>query len=325
MQIDPLERSVKLSARELAVFRNQPLARSISHSQWRANVGQQWHKRAEYESKNTQSNARFEVSVHANWQHRGWMFNLSGRIDQLLSRENGILIREIKTIRSPLPVADETLIEQYGNYFAQVAIYQALLKILPEYANHSIKSEVQFINIENGARQSVLLESSEEKFFEAQLDQLIPFLNERLASVERIRRIKVQPAFSNLRPGQTQFFNTLSEASVQSRIVLAQAPTGFGKTGIILEHALKQMQNGIYDRCVYLSSKSTGQLETVHQLKQMIGCDLRFMQMRNREEHRITSERHICTGDELCDSQIEQNWHEAKIHPEKLFIGGTLS
>lgn len=325
MQIDPLERSVKLSARELAVFRNQPLARSISHSRWRANVGQQWHKLAEYESKNTQSDARFEVSVHANWLHRGWMFNLSGRIDQLLPKENGTLIREIKTIREPLPVADETLIKQYNNYFAQVAIYQAMLKILPEYADQSIKSEVQFINIENGARQSVLLESSEEKFFEAQLDQLIPFLNERLASVERIRNIKIQPAFSNLRPGQAKLFSTLSEASIRSRIVLAQAPTGFGKTGIILEHALKQMQNGIYDRCVYLSSQSTGQLETVRQLEQMIGCDLRFIQMRNREEHRIRSERHICTGDELCDTQIEQLWHEAKIHPEKLFINGTLS
>ena len=66
-----------------------------------------------------------------------------------------------------------------------------MLKILPEYADQSIKSEVQFINIENGARQSVLLESSEEKFFEAQLDQLVPFLNERLASVERIRNLKM--------------------------------------------------------------------------------------------------------------------------------------
>ncbi len=327
MQINPLERSVKLSARELAVFRNQPLARSRSHSHshWRANVGHQWHKRAEEEVRNTQPEARFEVNVCANWRHSGWIFNLSGRIDQLLPSENGFLIREIKTIRSPLPVADEILIEQYGDYFAQAAIYQALLRVLPEYAHHSIKSEVQFINIENGARQSVLLESSEEKFFELQLDRLIPFLNARLASMKRLRESKIRPAFSNLRQGQAELFQTLSEAALKARIVLAQAPTGFGKTGIILEHALKQMQNGVYDRCIYLSSQSTGQLETLRQLKQMIGHDLHYIQMRNRSEHRINSERHICTGDERCDTETGQRWRESNIHPSELFIDGTLS
>ena len=325
MQIDPLKRSVQLSARELAVFRNQPAVRTNDRSHWRANVGQQWHKRAEAESKNTQSDARFEVNVCANWQHGGWIFNLSGRIDQLITRENGFLIREIKTIRSPLPAAEETLIKQYRDYFAQAAIYNAILKVLPEYAHQSIRSEVQFINIENGARQCVLLESGEEKFFELQLDRIIPFLNERLASVNRLRKSIIRPAFSNLRPGQAQLFEALNEAALKARIVLAQAPTGFGKTGILLEHALRQMQDGVYDRCVYLSSQSTGQLETLRQLKQMIGRDINYIQMRNRNEHRINSKRHICTGDERCDTEIGQLWNEAGIHPEKLFIDGTLS
>ena len=325
MQINPLERSVNLSARELAVFCNQPLARSNGHSHWRANVGHQWHKRAEEEVRNTKSEARFEVNVCANWRHSDWVFKLGGRIDQLLPSENGFLIREIKTIRSPLPAADETLIEQYGDYFAQAAIYQALLRVLPEYAHHSIKSEVQFINIENGARQSVLLESSEEKFFELQLDRLVPFLNARLASMKRLRESKIRPAFSNLRQGQAELFQTLSEAALKARVVLAQAPTGFGKTGIILEHALKQMQSGVYDRCIYLSSQSTGQLETLRQLKQMIGHDLHYIQMRNRSEHRINSERHICTGDERCDTETGQRWRESDILPSELFIDGTLS
>ncbi|MCH2074051.1 MAG: hypothetical protein MK130_04205, partial [Puniceicoccaceae bacterium] len=229
-----------------------------------------------------------------------------------------------KTTRKPLPTADETLLAEYPAYFAQAASYRAMLEVLPEYSGQLITAEVQFINIENGAIQSVSLESSENMIFERQLDQLVPFLDERLGSLNRLREAQIRPAFDTLRVGQTELFQTLQNAALQSRHVLAQAPTGFGKTGIVLEHALKHMQNGIYERCIYLSSKSTGQLETIRQLKQMIGHDLRYIQMRNRNEHRIDSERHTCTGDMRCDDELGQNWRESDIRASELFENGTV-
>ena len=324
MQIDPMQRSVCLSVRELAVFRNQPTARGHGHSQWRAAVGQQWHKSAEAESLAAQPGARFEVSVNVDWQHKDWLFRINGRIDQVIPSEGGYLIREIKTIRSPLPAPDETLIATYPEYFAQASIYRAMLEMLPEYAGTSISGEVQFINIENGAVQSVALQAMEHALFEEQLDRVIPFLEERRNSVGRLRNATIAPAFEKLRQGQAELFETLHESALQARYVLTQAPTGFGKTGIVLEHALKHMQDGLYDRCIYLSSKSTGQLETIRQLKQMIGDDLRYIQMRNRSEHRIDSERHRCTGDERCNAEIGQHWLEADIHPPELFKNGNL-
>ncbi len=324
MQIDPMQRSVRLSVRELAVFRNQPTARDHAHSPWRAAIGQQWHKSSKIESLTTQADARFEVNVSADWRHRDWLFQLNGRIDQLIPLDNGHLIREVKTIRLPLPAPDETLIAAYPKYFAQASIYRAMLKVLPEYAGLPIAAEVQFINIENGTVQSVQLEAQEHALFEQQLDQVIPFLEERRGSLNRLRDATIAPAFEKLRPGQAKLFETLHEAALQARYVFAQAPTGFGKTGIILEHALKHMQDGLYDRCIYLSSKSTGQLETIRQLKQMIGHELRYIQMRNRSEHRIDSERHRCTGDERCNTAIGQHWREADIHPPELFEYGTL-
>ncbi|MEC7280449.1 MAG: hypothetical protein VXU50_00160, partial [Verrucomicrobiota bacterium] len=159
---------------------------------------------------------------------------------------------------------------------------------------------------------------------ERQLDQLVPFLDERLGSLNRLQKAQIRPAFDTLRVGQTELFQTLQNAALQSRHVLAQAPTGFGKTGIVLEHALKHMQNGLYERCIYLSSKSTGQLETIRQLKLMIGHDLRYIEMRTRNEHRIDSERHTCTGDMRCDDELGQNWREADIRASELFENGTV-
>lgn len=324
MQIDPSQQNVCLSVRELAVFRNQPAARGYGHSPWRASVGQQWHKSSEALSQKEHAEAQFELSVNAKWNHRGWCYRISGRIDQLLPHAGGILVREVKTIRSPLPAPDETLIADYPEYFAQAAIYRAMLEVLPEYAEQSIAAEVQFINIENGARQSVSLQAQEQALFEQQLNQLHPFLEERRGSLNRLRETKIKAAFKVLRPGQAELFTTLHNAALQARHVLTQAPTGFGKTGILLEHALKHMQDGLYDRCIYLSSKSTGQLETIRQLRQMVGPNLRYIQMRNRSEHKIESARHTCTGDERCNAEIGQHWCEANIKAPELFQDGTL-
>ena len=324
MELDVSQRSVRLSVGELATFRNRPSPSSHGTNPWRAAVGQQWHKSTENLVKAEQPGASFEVNVSVDWRHSDWLFQLNGRIDQLLPTKEGALVREVKTTRIPLPTPDETLLEDYPAYFAQAASYRAMLEVLPEYTGQLITAEVQFINIENGALQSVSLDSSENIIFERQLDRLIPFLDERLGSLNRLREAQIKPAFDTLRVGQTELFQTLQNAALQSRHVLAQAPTGFGKTGIVLEHALKHMQNGLYERCIYLSSKSTGQLETIRQLKQMIGHDLRYIQMRNRNEHRIDSERHTCTGDMRCDDELGKNWREADIRASGLFENGTI-
>ena len=324
MELDVSQRSVRLSVGELATFRNRPSPSSHGTNPWRAAVGQQWHKSTENLVKAEQPGASFEVNVSVDWRHSDWLFQLNGRIDQLLPTKEGALVREVKTTRSPLPTPDETLLADYPAYFAQAASYRAMLEVLPEYTGQLITAEVQFINIENGALQSVSLDSSENIIFERQLDRLIPFLDERLGSLNRLREAQIKPAFDTLRVGQTELFQTLQNAALQSRHVLAQAPTGFGKTGIVLEHALKHMQNGLYERCIYLSSKSTGQLETIRQLKQMIGHDLRYIQMRNRNEHRIDSERHTCTGDMRCDDELGKNWREADIRASELFEDSTI-
>jgi len=325
MQIDPLQRSVRLSVRELAVFRNQALEQGHGRNAWRAAIGQEWHRCAEVETRKENTEARFEQSVEATWRHRDWEFQLLGRIDQLIPLDTGFLIREIKTIRSHLPAARESLLQAYPDHFAQTSIYHALLKMLPDYQEHSIESELLFINIENGARQSVRLETKDLQLFIDRLDSLIPFLEERRESRLRLKKADIRNAFETLRPGQAELFSSLHEAALKSKVVLLQAPTGFGKTGIVLEHALKHMQDGLYERCIYLSSQSTGQLETIRQLKGMIGEQIHFLQMRNRTEHRIDSPRHSCTGDIRCNTDIVQHWREADIHPPDLFKNGTVT
>jgi Rad3-related DNA helicase len=325
MQIDPIARTVRLSVRELATFRQVPVSDGHSASPWRAAVGQQWHTTAANQSRTTHAEARFEVPIQATWLHREWTFEIQGRVDQLLPESDHLRIREVKTVRSSLPASPEELASRYPDYFAQVAIYLCLARVLPEYADTELRAELCFIDIETGHIQLVPITTADEQAFTDQLNTLLPFLEDRRNCQLRLQGIDLKPAFETLREGQAELFATLDQAALQSKTVLLEAPTGFGKTGIVLEHTLRQMQNGVYERAIYLTSKSTGQLETIRQLRSMIGDNLRYIQMRNRSEHRIESAAHTCTGDERCNEQLGQHWQAAAIAPPDLFEDGTFS
>ncbi|MEM7790082.1 MAG: hypothetical protein AAF546_01660, partial [Verrucomicrobiota bacterium] len=326
MQIDPIGRTVRLSIGELARFRRIPQTERLGGSLWRAGVGQEWHKRLEAKTLAQFPTARFEVPIKATWNHREWAFELEGRMDQLIPQANQTqVIREIKTVRRALPEAEDTLAQTYPEYFAQIATYFALARVLPEYDGVQLRADLVLIDIDRGTLQEITLGKEQLDRFEQQLDALIPFLNERRNARLQFRKTKIQPAFEALRDGQAELFKTLKDASIRAKAVLLEAPTGFGKTGIVLEHALHQMQDGVFERCIYLTSKSTGQLETIRQLRAMVGDGLRFIQMRNRQEHRIESAAHTCTGDTACDAEIGQRWLEAELQASDLFQNGTLT
>ena len=325
MHIDPVARTVRLSVGELANFRQQPWRDGGGANQWRASVGRQWHKSAEQQARAQYPEARFEVPLKATWLHHDWRFEIQGRIDQLLPTADGLRIREVKTIRAALPLNRAELASRYPEYFAQAAIYLGLARVLPEFAGQRLDAELCFIEIETGTVQVVPLEAAEEARFVGQLERLLPFLQDRRAGHLRLQRVTLQPAFRELRSGQAELLTQLEQAALRSQSVLLEAPTGFGKTGIVLQHALQHMQRGLYQRCIYLSSKSTGQLQTIRQLRAMLGEQLRFMQMRNRSEHRIDSAAHSCSADRRCDESIEAHWQNADIDPPQLFEHGTLS
>jgi Rad3-related DNA helicase len=103
-----------------------------------------------------------------------------------------------------------------------------------------------------------------------------------------------------------------------------QAPTGFGKTGLVLQHALQALVDGVQERVIFLSSQSTGQVQTRVQLEAMLGEGLRSIQMRNRREHRIESAAHTCTGDTRCEDDLAAQWQQADLRPEAFFQSGTF-
>lgn len=295
MQIDLKARSVTLGVGEFAELTFGPIRSPGGRAGlWRARLGQEWHVEMQDRTRQTDGEARFEVSISGQIRYQGWTICLNGRIDQVMDREGAVVFREIKTVRTPLPAKPSELRQLHASYFRQLAVY---LAIAPESlctGSVPAKAELVFIDIDSGITQTVNLEPEDRQALEAQLKALWHMVENRRAGLERLSTLSFEPAFAVPRPGQESIQEELDAAGAGLHPILFEAPTGYGKTGSILEYALRRLQSGSVTRVIYLTGKSTGQLQVVTQLDAMLGDPpgARRWQIRSKAEHCINEITH---------------------------------
>ena len=286
MQVDYQNRTIRLSASELADFRTGP--RRLNRRRrgaWRALLGVKWHREQERASRESGESGQYEVRVEGDWVHRGWVFHIQGRIDQKIEKSGHLLIREIKTTGFPLPADREDLMENFHPYFVQLGAYLAILGEGGSEAS-PVKGELLFINIDDDIRQYVADDPLCLGIFQAQVDAVCNFLEDRRKRREHVHGLPRVKAFRKLRAGQEGVRETLAEAAKNNPVLCFQAPPGFGKTGAVLELSLNLLIRGRCNRVIYLTSKTSGQMQVMKQLNEILGdtAELTALQVRNKEE-----------------------------------------
>ena len=294
MEFNLDQRSAILSVGEFSDFTTGPRDAGSGHAGlWRAQLGTHWHNELRARATVETPTAEFELVIAGQIFHAGWTLSFNGRIDQLLRSDGTVTLREIKTVTRPLPTDESELRADYPGYFIQLATYAALWRLLavsgqplvhepdpkpqsppipadPFPITHSaLRAELIFVETSSGLAQTVPLTPADEGLFRAQLERVVEFLNLRLRARERLRHLRFRSPFTTLRPGQETTQHELTAAFEQNPLVFFEAPTGFGKTGVLLEFALGQLRSGHFDRLLYLTSKSTGQLQVVRTLQAM--------------------------------------------------------
>ncbi len=276
MVFDLDQRTASLSVGEFASFITGPRdASGGPQGVWRAQLGTHWHNQLRARATDESPATEFEIPLTGRIAHHGWTLTLTGRIDQLLRTDTSLTLREIKTVTRELPADESELRSAYPDYFAQLATYATLLRsdtsglstLNPPLSTPS--SELVFVEVSSGLAQTVTLTPADDAFFRVQLERLTEFLDHRHRARERLRHLAFRPAFATPRPGQETTQRDLTATFEKHPLVLFEAPTGFGKTGVLLEFALGQLRSGHFDRALYLTSKSTGQLQVVRTLQQM--------------------------------------------------------
>jgi DNA excision repair protein ERCC-2 len=322
------DKKVSLSVREFSEFRLGPSDTDYSKSGlWRVELGQTWHKEMKAQTIAEHSNATFEIPISGTWLQKDWAVSIQGRIDQVIPRGNSIILREIKTINATLPLAEDELLDRFRSYFLQLGTYLVLADSNPSYRDLLIHGELLFIDITEENSQSVMIGTDFKDHFLDQMEILYSFLEQRWLSMQRLRGLDFNLPFSSLRPGQEHTRELLDRAGNQSKMILFEAPTGFGKTGIVLEFALGRLRDGHYDRVIFLTSKSTGQIQVVRQLESMISDNggLQYFQLRNKTEHAQDCNLRHCDNGYGCRHNLAEQWEKAGIAPMLLFENGSLT
>lgn len=341
MEFDLDQRSARLSVGDFAAFTLGPRAASSgSGGIWRAQLGTHWHNELRAQALAENPAARFEIPITGRLIHRGWTLALTGRIDQLLpaapvspaptdrraAPAAPEVMREIKTVTRPLPAAEGDLRADYPEYFIQLATYLVLSRLAATATR--TRAELIFVEAGSGLAQTVALTPADETLCTNQLAEVVQFLEQRSQSRARLRRLHFRPAFTELRPGQEQTREQLTRAFEQNPAVLFEAPTGFGKTGVLLEFALGQLRAGHFERVLYLTSKSTGQLQVVRTLTAMTSPDpsnptgydsaraaesqgVAFWHVRNKQEHCVNHTFHCVRDQCRYLDGIETRWTQS--------------
>ena len=300
-------RIVTLSVGEFAGFSLGPQEGSGGPSGlWRAQLGQHWHNELQKRTLAEAPGAAFEIVIAGSLTHRGWTFALNGRIDQQV----GSLLREIKSVMHPLPAEEAALRADYPAYFLQLGAYVVLQKSRSQPSALSsqlspVRAELVFVEASSGLSQTVALTPFDEALVFHQLDAIAEFLNLQRRAAERRRALAFQSPFTTLRPGQeTIQADLLSALSSTPSALLFEAPTGYGKTGCVLEFALGRLRAGEFARLVWLTGKSTGQLQVMQTLQAMTSREssglpatsVAVWQVRNKGEHCVNHTFH-CVRD----------------------------
>jgi DNA excision repair protein ERCC-2 len=321
LDFDLQQRTASLSVGELADFAIGPREGGDGPAGlWRAQLGSYWHRELQAQASSENASARFEVPITGSVFHRGWTVTLTGRIDQLTPGEGGAqILREVKTVMQPLPAPESELRTEYPSYFAQLATYVALRRIAsPE---SPVRAELIFVEAGSGLAQTITLTLADQSLFDVRLERVTEFLELRWRARQRLRALVFHPAFATLRPGQQTTRAELTMGLQGHRVVAFEAPTGFGKTGVLLEAALELMQQGRFERLVYLTGKSTGQLQVQQTLAAMTtpaaaaGAStsdtptrVAIWQVRNKGEHCINHTFHCVREQCRFLADVEARW-----------------
>jgi Rad3-related DNA helicase len=195
---------------------------------------------------------------------------LSGRVDLLFEHETPPRIEEIKTVYSFMNDFSTNYDEPHWAQAKCYAIAYAMDHKLDEIA-----VSLNYVNLFNQRehRQTRIFTRLElETFLTETLQRYIDWY--QMVSKQRERlidsaKVLVFP-FENFRAQQHRFAASVYRSIKQNNRLLAEAPTGSGKTISTLFPSVKAIGEDIADQIIYLSAKTSGQNEARKAIEAMI-------------------------------------------------------
>ena len=241
-----------------------------------------------------------EVAITHRFEGHGLVLDISGRADGCILEPPRIEVEEFKATRTD-PSAFTT--SQTSVHWAQLESYGAALGAAVEGCRE-VKLRLIYVHpdtLDQHAREhTVSLEVLTRRLtstcdtFAAQVARM---LAHRKARDEDLGRLRFP--FGQFRPVQRRLANAVYRAFRDQQHLLAEAPTGGGKTLGCIFPGLKALAEGHLDRVVVLSSRTTGQRAVEE------GVDLCMTGSPALRPITITAKDKVCLQQEMnCDPDV---------------------
>jgi DNA excision repair protein ERCC-2 len=315
LRFDEPNRLFEVSARELAEDEGFHRVGFDRGDGWRRlGLGTEIHSRVLGERQRAHPSYRTEVHLEARIPVEDWTASLTGRLDGCLEREPGFwLIEEIKSTNLSVDG-----VRPAGHAFErdrrQLLCYCYLWRRL---GHARVAGALVYVDIETGEELSVQVPFDDEieREVEGRLARVLAIW--RSAQVERRRKAKAAERLpfphTAPRPIQERLMEAVENAVRNGENLLAEAPTGSGKTAAVLHPALAEgLRSG--RQVVFLTSKTLQQTMAVSALTAMNERAFQTIQIRAKE--RMCANDRILCHEEFC--------RFAKAYPEKMEQSGLL-
>jgi len=236
----------------------------------RAREGSRLHRQYQ---KQQSSEYEPEVTIQSLFELKSFQLLLQGRMDGLVRGEVPLLEEIKSTIKDP-----RKMIEQIPDtHRAQLMVYAYLFCLNENLSRAMLQWTYLPVYGFSPASKTVEFAFRElEEFFLSLLNEYESWTNytlERKAKRdESIRQLEFP--FKGYRPGQRALAVKIYQAIRDSRVFMAQAPTGTGKTMGTLFPAIKAIGEGLVEKTFFLSARTTGLIAAKEAVKklQSDGC-----------------------------------------------------
>ena len=291
-----MEKILRIAVRSLVeyVFRSGDLGGDFLGAN-RAVEGIQAHRKIQHARP---AEYRQEIPVSYQFPTEHFILEISGRIDGVYTYADRVIVEEIKTITGDLKVFVET---ENPLHWGQVKSYAYLYAVANNLTE--LDAQVTYYQLDSGEIREI-----RRHFLCAELAQ---FFQELVASylawaetLERwylLRDASIQNLefpFTAYRPGQRQMAAATYLTIKRGEQLLAQAPTGIGKTMAVLFAALKALAEGHTTKIFYLTAITTGNIAAAKALEVMRSQGLRIKSLV------LTAKEKICFQPECnCTSE----------------------
>lgn len=199
-----------------------------------------------------------EVFLKTIYEAEEMQLEIRGRIDLLKRDESSVILEEIKTVSKPLAEISEG---SFDKWWGQVIVYGAILLEHEGYED----CELHLVIYDLEKRTETILKRHYRKAeLQGILNEMVDHYMiwaKKLAKWKRERNEslkKLEFPFSEYRKGQRKLAVRVYQTIMNQGQLLAEAPTGIGKTMSVMFSSLKGIGEDLIDKIFYFTARTTG-------------------------------------------------------------------